>query len=353
MLETGANYLAVIKVVGVGGGGSNAVNRMIEAGVKGVEFIAVNTDAQALLMSDADYKVHVGVNLTKGLGAGADPDVGYQAAEENRNEIKEALQGADMVFITAGEGGGTGTGAAPTIAQIAKEEIGALTVGCVTRPFAFEGRKRALQAEEGIKRLSEHVDTLIIIPNDRLLQVAEKKTSILDAFRIADDVLRQGTQGITDLITVPGLINLDFADVRTIMADAGSALMGIGLASGDNRAHDAAAAAISSPLLESSIEGAQGVLLSIAGGSDLGLFEVNEAAEVVAAAAHPEANIIFGAVIDDSMMDQIRVTVIATGFDGAKRTQESMKFEEPTSAVPAFEPIPEDELDIPAFLKRH
>jgi cell division protein FtsZ len=352
MLETGANYLAVIKVVGVGGGGSNAVNRMIEAGVKGVEFIAVNTDAQALLMSDADYKVHVGVNLTKGLGAGADPDVGLQAAEENRNEIKEALQGADMVFITAGEGGGTGTGAAPVIADIAKNEIGALTVGCVTRPFAFEGRKRALQADEGIKRLREVVDTLIVIPNDRLLQVAEKKTSILDAFRIADDVLRQGTQGITDLITVPGLINLDFADVRTIMQDAGSALMGIGLAAGDNRANDAAKAAISSPLLESSIEGAQGVLLSIAGGSDLGLFEVNEAAEVVAAAAHPEANIIFGAVIDDSMMDQIRVTVIATGFDGGKRKQEAIQFEEQTAAVPTFEPMPEDDLDIPAFLRK-
>jgi cell division protein FtsZ len=358
MLETGANYLAVIKVVGVGGGGTNAVNRMVEAGVKGVEFIAVNTDAQALLMSDADYKVHVGVGLTKGLGAGADPDVGFQAAEENRAEIKEALQGADMVFITAGEGGGTGTGAAPVIAQIAKEEIGALTVAVVTRPFAFEGRKRALQAEEGIKRLREVIDTLIIIPNDRLLQVAEKKTSILDAFRIADDVLRQGTQGITDLITVPGLINLDFADVRTVMQDAGSALMGIGLAAGDNRAHEAAKAAISSPLLESSIEGAQGVLLSISGGSDLGLFEVNEAAEVVAAAAHPEANIIFGAVIDDSLMDQIRVTVIATGF-GTKRKQESMEFEsaistdeDPSPRIPTFEPLKEDEFDVPEFLRR-
>jgi cell division protein FtsZ len=357
MLETGANYLAVIKVVGVGGGGTNAINRMVEAGVKGVEFIAVNTDAQALLMSDADYKVHVGVNLTKGLGAGADPDVGYQAAEENRGEIKEALQGADMVFVTAGEGGGTGTGAAPVIAQIAKEEIGALTVGVVTRPFAFEGRKRALQADDGIKRLSDVVDTLIIIPNDRLLQVAEKKTSILDAFRIADDILRQGTQGITDLITVPGLINLDFADVRTIMADAGSALMGIGIATGDSRAHDAASAAISSPLLESSIQGAQGVLLSICGGSDLGLFEVNEAAEVVAAAAAPDANIIFGAVIDDSMMDQIRVTVIATGFNGRKR-QETMQFgaaegqEGTPLGVPSFEPLPEEDLDIPAFLKK-
>jgi cell division protein FtsZ len=355
MLETGANYLAVIKVLGVGGGGTNAVNRMVEAGVKGVEFIAVNTDAQALLMSDADYKVHVGVNLTKGLGAGADPDVGVQAAEENRAEIKEALQGADMVFITAGEGGGTGTGAAPVIADIAKDEIGALTVAVVTRPFSFEGRKRALQAEEGIKQLRDKVDTLIVIPNDRLLQVAEKKTSILDAFRIADDILRQGTQGITDLITVPGLINLDFADVRTIMEDAGSALMGIGLASGDNRAHDAAKAAISSPLLESSIQGAQGVLLSISGGSDLGLFEVNEAAEVVQTAASPDANIIFGAVIDDSMMDTIRVTVIATGFDG-RRKQETMEFgaagEDEGLAVPQFEPITEDELDIPAFLRR-
>ncbi len=263
-----------------------------------------------------------------------------------------------MVFITAGEGGGTGTGAAPVIAQIAKEEIGALTVAVVTRPFAFEGRKRALQAEEGIKRLREVVDTLIIIPNDRLLQVAEKKTSILDAFRIADDVLRQGTQGITDLITVPGLINLDFADVRTVMQDAGSALMGIGIAAGDNRAHEAAKAAISSPLLESSIEGAQGVLLSISGGSDLGLFEVNEAAEVVAAAAHPEANIIFGAVIDDSLMDQIRVTVIATGF-GAKRKQETMEFESAITAeedsaprIPTFEPLKEDEFDVPEFLRR-
>jgi cell division protein FtsZ len=361
MLETGANYLAVIKVLGVGGGGTNAVNRMVEAGVKGVEFIAVNTDAQALLMSDADYKVHIGVGLTKGLGAGADPDVGYQAAEESRAEIKEALQGADMVFITAGQGGGTGTGGAPVIAQIAKEEIGALTVAVVTRPFAFEGRKRALVAEEGINRLKEHVDTLIIIPNDRLLQVAEKKTSILDAFRVADDVLRQGTQGITDLITVPGLINLDFADVRTIMQDAGSALMGIGIATGDNRANEAAKAAISSPLLESSIEGAQGVLLSISGGSDLGLFEVNEAAEVVQAAAHPDANIIFGAVIDDSMMDQVRVTVIATGF-GAKRKQQTMEFENAisdggeTAAMPAFEPLKgsgtDDDFDVPEFLRR-
>jgi cell division protein FtsZ len=358
MLETGANYLAVIKVVGVGGGGSNAVNRMVEAGVKGVEFIAVNTDAQALLMSDADYKVHIGVGLTKGLGAGADPDVGLQAAEESRAEIKEALQGADMVFIAAGEGGGTGTGAAPVIAQIAKDEIGALTVGCVTRPFIFEGRKRAGVADEGIKRLREHVDTLIVIPNERLLQVAEKKTSMLDAFRIADDVLRQGTQGITDLITVPGLINLDFADVRTIMQDAGSALMGIGVATGDNRANEAAKAAISSPLLESSIEGAQGVLLSIAAGSDLTLHEASEAAAVVTAAVHPDANIIYGAVIDDSMADSIRVTVVATGFDG-RRKQSSLALDSdgedvlPTAAsVPTFEPINDDDDGIPVFLRR-
>ncbi|MBK5210742.1 MAG: cell division protein FtsZ [Coriobacteriia bacterium] len=358
MLETGANYLAVIKVVGVGGGGTNAINRMIEAGVKGVEFIAVNTDAQALLMSDADYKVHIGVNLTKGLGAGANPDIGHEAAEENGDEIREALQGADMVFITAGEGGGTGTGAAPVISQIAKDEIGALTVGVVTRPFAFEGRKRALQAEEGIKRLSESVDTLIIIPNDRLLQVAEKKTSILDAFRFADDVLRQGTQGITDLITVPGLINLDFADVRTIMQDAGSALMGIGIAEGDGRATEAAQAAISSPLLESSIQGASGVLLSIAGGSDLGLLEANEAAEIVANAASPEANIIFGAVIDDSLGEAIRVTVIATGFAGVTKKKEQQKLGFSSGETESFEKPPvfnfgsDEEIDIPDFLKK-
>jgi cell division protein FtsZ len=358
MLETGANYLAVIKVVGIGGGGSNAVNRMVEAGVKGVEFIAINTDAQALLMSDADYKVHIGAGITKGLGAGSDPDVGLQAAEESRAEIKEALQGADMVFIAAGEGGGTGTGAAPVIAQIAKEEIGALTVGCVTRPFNFEGRKRAGVADEGIKRLRDHVDTLIVIPNERLLQVSEKKTSMLDAFRIADDVLRQGTQGITDLITVPGLINLDFADVRTIMQDAGSALMGIGVATGDNRANEAAKAAISSPLLESSIEGAQGVLLSIAAGSDLTLHEASEAAAVVTAAVHPDANIIYGAVIDDSMMDSIRVTVVATGFEG-RRKQSSLALDSegedvlPTAAsVPSFEPINDDDDGIPIFLRR-
>jgi cell division protein FtsZ len=323
-----------------------------------VEFIAINTDAQALLMSDADYKVHIGAGITKGLGAGSDPDVGLQAAEESRAEIKEALQGADMVFIAAGEGGGTGTGAAPVIAQIAKEEIGALTVGCVTRPFNFEGRKRAGVADEGIKRLRDHVDTLIVIPNERLLQVSEKKTSMLDAFRIADDVLRQGTQGITDLITVPGLINLDFADVRTIMQDAGSALMGIGVATGDNRASEAAKAAISSPLLESSIEGAQGVLLSIAAGSDLTLHEASEAAAVVTAAVHPDANIIYGAVIDDSMMDSIRVTVVATGFEG-RRKQSSLALDSegedvlPTAAsVPSFEPINDDDDGIPVFLRR-
>lgn len=359
MLEAGSNYFAVIKVVGVGGGGTNAINRMIDAGVKGVEFIAVNTDAQALLMSDADVKVHIGVNLTKGLGAGANPDIGHEAAEENADEIREALQGADMVFITAGEGGGTGTGAAPVIARIARE-ADALTVGVVTRPFSFEGRKRALQAEEGIKRLAETVDTLIVIPNDRLITEAERKTSILDAFRQADDVLRQGTQGITDLITIPGLINLDFADVRTIMKDAGSALMGIGVANGDTRATDAAQAAISSPLLESSIQGADRVLLSIAGGSDLGLLEANEAAQIVGNASSPDANIIFGAVIDDSLGDAIRVTVIATGFDGASKkassgnTQTNLDFDATTEmpSVPDMAFGSDEELDIPDFLKK-
>lgn len=352
MLDTGSNYLAVIKVVGIGGGGTNAVNRMIEAGLKGVEFIAVNTDAQALLMSDADYKVHIGSSLTKGLGAGADPEIGVQAAEESREELKEALQGADMVFVTAGKGGGTGTGAAPIVAEIAKD-VGALTVGVVTRPFSFEGRKRSVQADDGIKNLADKVDTLIIIPNDRLLNVVEKKTSILDAFRVADDVLRQGVQGITDLITVPGLINLDFADVRTIMAGAGSALMGIGVANGENRAAEAAKAAISSPLLEASIEGAQGVLLNISGGSDLGLYEVNEAAEVVSNSAHPEANIIFGAVIDDSLGDEVRVVVIATGFD-QRRRQEAMAFAEQTPTkeeAPTFATQDLD-LEVPSFLKK-
>jgi cell division protein FtsZ len=309
-----SNYLAVIKVVGIGGGGVNAVNRMIDAGLRGVEFIAINTDAQALLMSDADVKLDVGRDLTRGLGAGADPSVGRQAAEDHRDEILEVLKGADMVFVTAGEGGGTGTGAAPLVAQVAKE-IGALTIGVVTRPFAFEGRKRSNQAEEGIAELKDAVDTLIVIPNDRLLQISDGETSVVQAFRLADDVLLQGVQGITDLITTPGLINLDFADVRTVMQDAGSALMGIGKARGESRSLEAAKLAISSPLLEASMDGARGVLLMLAGGSDLGLFEVNEAADVITQAAHPEANIIFGAVIDDSLGDEVKVTVIAAGFD--------------------------------------
>ena len=311
----GSDHLAVIKVVGVGGGGTNAVNRMVEAGIKGVEFIAINTDRQALLMSDADRTVHIGEDLTRGLGAGANPESGCQAAEESRSEIRDALAGADMVFITAGEGGGTGTGAAPIVAEIAAEEIGALTVGVVTKPFSFEGRKRRNQAEDGIRLLADKVDTIIVIPNDRLLEVVEKRTSMLDAFRIADDILRQGTQGITDLITIPGLINLDFADVRAIMKDAGSAMMGIGVASGENRAMDAAEQAIASKLLESSIDGADRILVSITGGSDLTLTEVTEAMEAVTASADQNANIIIGAVIDDSMGDQIRITVIATGFN--------------------------------------
>src|SRR5881628_298445 len=313
-MDTGS-YLAVIKVVGVGGGGTNAVNRMVDAGLKGVEFIAVNTDAQALQMTDADIKLQIGSQLTRGLGAGANPEAGYGAANESRDDIKEALKGADMVFVTAGEGGGTGTGAAPVIAEIAKHEVNALTVGVVTRPFTFEGANRQRQADEGIRRLSEMVDTSIVIPNERLLSIVERRTTILEAFRAADDVLRQGVQGITDLITIPGLINLDFADVRTIMHDAGSALMGIGSASGENRAEEAAKVAISSPLLEESVEGATGILLNITGGHDLGLFEVNEAAEIVQSAADENSNIIFGAVIDDGMGEDVRVTVIATGFD--------------------------------------
>jgi cell division protein FtsZ len=309
------NYLAVIKVVGVGGGGVNAVNRMIDAGLRGVEFIAVNTDAQALLMSDADVKLDIGRNLTRGLGAGADPDLGRQAAEDHRDELVAALSGADMVFITAGEGGGTGTGASPMIARIAREQ-GALTIGVVTRPFAFEGRRRQAQAEVGVAALKEEVDTLIVIPNDRLLQVAERQTSVLEAFRLADDVLLQGVQGITDVIMTPGLINLDFADVREVMSEAGNALMGIGRARGDSRAVDAAALAISSPLLEASIDGARGVLLMLAGGSDLGLVEAHEAADLVGQHVHAEANIIFGVVIDDTLGDEVKVTVIAAGFDG-------------------------------------
>src|SRR5437868_15215154 len=317
MSQTG-NYLAVLKVAGVGGGGTNAVNRMVDAGVSGVDFIAVNTDAQALLMTDADVKIQIGAEVTRGLGAGADPEIGPAAAQESRDELKEALKGADMVFITAGEGGGTGTGGAPVVAEIG-QEIGALTVGVVTRPFAFEGRKRADQAERGIDERRDRVDNLIVIEDDRLLQVVEKRTSIVEAFQMADDILRQGVQGITDLITVPGLVILDFADVRTIMRDAGSALMGIGSASGENRAAEAARVAVSSPLLESSIEGATGILLNVTAGPEVGLFEVNEAAEVVTSAADANANVIFGAVIDDSMGEDVQVTVIATGFGGPRR----------------------------------
>lgn len=378
-----ANYLAVIKVVGVGGGGVNAVNRMIDDGLRGVEFIAINTDAQALLMSDADVKLDIGRELTRGLGAGADPAVGAQAANDHRDEILDVLRGADMVFVTAGEGGGTGTGAAPVIAAVAKE-VGALTIGVVTRPFTFEGRRRSLQAESGITDLKDAVDTLIVIPNDRLLQVSDQHTSVVQAFRLADEVLLQGVQGITDLITTPGLINLDFADVRAVMHDAGSALMGIGKARGESRALEAARLAIESPLLEASIDGARGVLLMLAGGSDLGLFEVNEAAEVVIEAAHPEANIIFGAVIDDSLGDEVKVTVIAAGFDATDKPLESRgsfvrsapeadasdddastpasssERDASTPPVDPFSPViesfsddddPDDELDVPSFLR--
>ena len=318
-------HLAVIKVVGVGGGGTNAVNRMVEAGVKGVEFIAVNTDRQALLMSDADKTIHIGEELTRGLGAGANPEVGCQAAEESRAEIREALAEADMVFVTAGEGGGTGTGAAPIVAEIAREEIGALTVGIVTKPFTFEGRVRRNQAEQGIDLLSQKVDTLIVIPNDRLLEIVDKKTSMIDAFRICDDTLRQGIQGVTDLITVPGLINLDFADIRAVMKDAGTAMMGIGIATGENRALEAAQQATNSALLESSIQGASRVLFSIAGGPDLTLTEVSEAARTVEACADENANIIYGQIIDEAMKDAVRITVIATGFK-AGASQSSMDF---------------------------
>jgi cell division protein FtsZ len=354
MRDQSGNYLAVIKVVGVGGGGTNAVNRMVDAGLTGVEFIAVNTDAQALMMSDADMKMHIGSSGTRGLGAGADPAVGKAAAQESRDELKEALKGADMVFVTAGEGGGTGTGAAPVVAELARE-IGALTVGVVTKPFVFEGRKRSQQAEMGIDELRDRVDTLIVIENDRLLQVVEKKTSVVDAFRMADDILRQGVQGITDLITVPGLVNLDFADVRTIMRDAGSALMGIGEASGENRAAEAARAAVSSPLLETTIEGATGILLNITGGPEIGLFEVNEAAEVVTSAADQNANVIFGAVIDDAAGDQVRVTVIATGFGGGRRRRRSGSVVDaplPSAPLPGggFE-VSDEALDVPSFLR--
>jgi cell division protein FtsZ len=354
--QTG-NYLALIKVVGVGGGGSNAVNRMVDAGLSGVEFIAINTDAQALLMCDADVKMPIGSAVTRGLGAGADPSIGRGAAEESRDELKEALKGADMIFVTAGEGGGTGTGAAPIVAQLAGE-LGALCVGVVTKPFSFEGRRRAEVASLGVEELRDHVDTLIVIENDRLLQVVEKQTSIVDAFRMADDVLRQGVQGITDLITIPGLVNLDFADVRTIMSEAGSALMGIGAASGEGRATAAARQAVSSPLLESSIEGATGILLNVTGGPNIGLFEVNEAAEVVTSAADQNANVIFGAVIDEAMGDEVRVTVIATGF-GPARLRRRRRAEEPAQAsqegdreVPAerFE-VSDEILEVPSFLR--
>src|SRR5438067_8196693 len=354
------NYLAVIKVVGIGGGGVNAVNRMIDAGLKGVEFIAINTAAQALLTSVADVKLDIGRELTRGLGAGSDPEVGRQAAEAHRDEIEEVLKGADMVFITAGKGGGTGTGGAPVVAEMAKQ-LGALTIGVVTRPFAFEGRRRSLQAEQGIQKLKEKVDTQIVIPNDRLLTVSNEKTSVLNAFKMADEVLLQGVQGITDLITTPGLINTDFADVKMIMSNAGSALMGIGYGAGEGRALAAARNAISSPLLEASIEGARGILLSIAGGSDLTLFEFNEAAEVVHGVAHPDANIIVGTVIDDAMGDEVRVTVIAAGFDrwdegkgrreGAASGSLGLDRDEQLSSAGADLDLGDDEFDVPSFLK--
>lgn len=346
MLEWDIEYgqYAKIKVIGVGGGGSNGVNRMIEAGLRGAEFIAVNTDAQALASSKATHKLQIGEKLTRGLGAGANPDVGGKAAEESRDILTKALKGADMVFITAGMGGGTGTGAAPIVAEVARE-LGALTVGVVTKPFSFEGRKRQAQAEKGISALKDKVDTIITIPNDRLLQIVDKKTPFLEAFRIADDVLRQGVQGISDLIMVPGLINLDFADVKTVMSCAGSALMGIGLASGEGRAVTAAKQAISSPLLETSIDGAKGILLSIAGGPSLGLHEINEAAEIISASADPDANFIFGAVIDDLLGDEVRITVIATGFDGRK-PRDSI-FDGIT-----ISPFDDDHLDIPTFMRK-
>jgi cell division protein FtsZ len=360
-MESSGSYLAVIKVVGVGGGGTNAVNRMVDAGLRGVEFIAANTDAQALQMCDADIKLNIGHDLTHGLGAGANPEVGFGAAAESRDDIKEALKGADMVFVTAGEGGGTGTGAAPVIAEIAKNEIGALTVGVVTKPFDFEGSQRMRQADEGIGRLRDVVDTLIVIPNEKLLNIVERRTTILEAFREADNVLRQGVQGITDLITIPGLINLDFADVRTVMEDAGTALIGIGDAAGESRATEAAKSAISSPLLEESVEGAAGILLNITGGRDLGLFEVNEAAEIIASAADGNANIIFGAVIDESLADEVRVTVIATGFhhrgtrpgtarDAVRSRRRDRDVTLDDRQRSSLE-ISDDEIDIPPFLR--
>src|SRR5437763_8820406 len=358
-MESSGSYLAVIKVVGVGGGGTNAVSRMIDAGLRGVEFIAANTDAQALGMIDADVKLNIGHDATKGLGAGASPDVGLAAASESRDEIKESLKGADMVFVTAGEGGGTGTGAAPVIAEIAKNEIGALTVGVVTRPFDFEGAQRSRQASDGIERLREVVDTLIVIPNEKLLAVVERRTSMLDAFREADNVLRQGVQGITDLITIPGLITLDFADIRTIMQDAGSALMGIGTSGGENRCADAAKAAISSPLLEESVDGATRIVLNITGPKDLGLFEVHDAAEIIQSAADANANIIFGAVIDEAMSDEVRVTVSGTGFDhrpgrGARREARTGRPDRNpriSEGTRSSLEISDDDIDVPPFLR--
>jgi cell division protein FtsZ len=347
MMQAPQNYLAIIKVVGIGGGGVNAVNRMIESGLKGVEFVAINTDAQALLMSEADVKLDIGRETTRGLGSGADPEIGRRAADEHRAEIEEILKGADMVFVTAGEGGGTGTGGAPVVADIARE-LGALTIGVVTRPFSFEGQRRAKQADEGIQELKQAVDTLIIVPNDRLLQISDPETSMLDAFRMADQVLYQGVEGITSLIMTPGLINLDFADVRTVLTNAGSALMGIGSAVGESRAEEAARAAISSPLLEASIEGARGLLLSVAGGSDLGLHEANRAAETITRAAHSEANIIFGAVIDDSLGDECRVTVIAAGFDKFAPAERRPAYSFPDELpVGLDEQVTEEDEDIP------
>jgi cell division protein FtsZ len=349
------NSVAQIKVVGVGGAGNNAINRMINAGLKGVEFYAINTDKQALYMSLAPNKIQIGEKLTKGLGAGANPDIGKRAAEESYDEIKKMLDGADMVFVTAGMGGGTGTGAAPIVAEIAKE-LGILTVGVVTKPFGFEGKVRKMQAEKGLIDMKEKVDTLVTIPNDRLLQIVDKKASIMEAFRIADDVLRQGVQGISDLIAVPGLVNLDFADVKTIMLSKGYAHMGIGMAKGENRGSEAVKQAIHSPLLETCIEGAKSVLLNITGGADLGIFEVNEAADLVFQSADPDANIIFGAVIDESMQDEIRITVIATGFEESsgrtfERKVEFKGLPEEKSEGQKLSSYGNEDIDIPTFLR--
>jgi cell division protein FtsZ len=361
MATTPQSYLAVIKVVGVGGGGVNAVNRMIEAGLRGVEFIAINTDAQALLMSDADVKLDIGRTLTRGLGAGSDPELGRRAAEDHSDEIEEVLKGADMVFIATGEGGGTGTGASPVVAEVARS-IGALTIGVATRPFSFEAKKRSLQAEAGIAELKDRVDALIIIPNDRLIQVSDEQTALQDAFALADDVLLQGVQGITDLITTPGLVNLDFADVRTIMTEAGSTLMGIGEASGDTRATEAARLAVSSPLLEASIDGARGLIINISGGPDLRILEVDEAANAITTHAHPDANVIFGAAIDEALGDRVRVTVIAAGFEGREWTEPQPVGRERMERAPSEEPLftdseseettfEDDDLEIPDFLR--